>query len=100
MANPSLSAIAYATALSKPLPLVGLSSSKYGGYAGLSVATVSVPGVWVLRFAFVQASAWVVAAGLLLLDDVESLPQATRNSATERRRRAGSLVTGQTLQVW
>src|SRR5215208_4619417 len=43
--KPSFSATAYATALSKPLPFVGSSSSKYGGNAGLSVPTVSRPSV-------------------------------------------------------
>ncbi len=43
--NPSLAATAYATALSNPLPLAGLLLTKYGGYAGESVATVSTPGV-------------------------------------------------------
>ena len=43
--KPSSSATAYATADSKPLPLLGSSSSKYGGYAGESVPMVKVPGV-------------------------------------------------------
>src|SRR5215472_18284799 len=37
--------MAYATALSYPLPLVGVFFTNQGGYAGLSVATVSCPGV-------------------------------------------------------
>ena len=43
--KPSFSATAYATADSKPLPLVGSSSTNHGGYAGLSVPTVKVPAV-------------------------------------------------------
>ena len=39
----------YATALSKPLPLDGSSSMKYGGKAGLSVPTVRTPGSIVSR---------------------------------------------------
>ena len=58
--KPSSSAIAYATALSKPLPFVGSSSTKYGGKAGLSVATVRVPGVSVLRLSLAHASACAV----------------------------------------
>ena len=42
--NPSLSATAYATADSKPSPVVGSSSMTYGGYAGLDVLMVRVPG--------------------------------------------------------
>src|SRR5262249_15207113 len=37
--------MAYATALSYPLPLVGVFFTNQGGYTGLSVATVSCPGV-------------------------------------------------------
>ena len=43
--KPICSATAYATALSKPLPLVGSSSSNHGGNAGESVPIVSEPGV-------------------------------------------------------
>src|SRR3954468_2185387 len=58
-AKPSFSAIPYTTARSKPLPFVGSSSSKYGGKAGLSVATVSVPGVRVFSLSFVH---WLTGA--------------------------------------
>lgn len=50
-------ATAYATADSKPLPLLGSSSTNHGAYAGLSVPTVSVPGVRVWSEALVQAAA-------------------------------------------
>ena len=43
--KPSSSATAYATADSKPLPLVGSLSTNHGSYAGESVPIVSVPGV-------------------------------------------------------
>ena len=43
--NPSCAATAYATADSKPSPLVGSSSTNHGGYAGLSVPTVNLPAV-------------------------------------------------------
>src|SRR4051812_5266861 len=66
-AKPSLSATAYAVALSRPLPFVGSPfsqgfvfappsfGSKYGGKAGLSAPIVSLPAVIVLRFAAVHA---------------------------------------------
>lgn len=57
-----MAAMAYATALSKPLPLAGLLSSKYGGYAGASVATVSTPGLCSARVDLLQAAADEVAA--------------------------------------
>src|SRR5689334_7560126 len=44
---PSCLATAYATADSKPLPLLGLSSTNQGAKAGESVATVRVPAFWV-----------------------------------------------------
>src|SRR4051794_31169723 len=66
-AKPSLSATAYAVALSRPLPFVGSPfshgfvfappsfGSKYGGKAGVSAPIVSLPAVIVLRLAAVQA---------------------------------------------
>src|SRR5436190_7036073 len=76
--KPSFCATAYAVAASRPWPLVGSpssqgepeaagwSGSKYGGYAGLSAPTVSVPGVSVARLAAAHASgvAATVAAAL------------------------------------
>src|SRR6476619_2726716 len=43
--KPSFSATAYATADSKPSPLVGSFLLNHGSYAGESVPMVSVPGV-------------------------------------------------------
>ena len=43
--KPSFSATAYATADSKPSPLVGSFLENHGSYAGESVPIVSVPGV-------------------------------------------------------
>ncbi len=86
-ANPSCLAIAYATALSKPLPFDGSSSTKYGGNAGLSVPTVSVPGANVASWSFVQFWA-VVAAAWVLPEPLSSLPPhaAIANSAATSSR--------------
>src|SRR4051812_5674999 len=54
-------ATAKATADSKPLPLLGLLSTNHGSYAGVSVATVSTPLLWVFRFSGAQASAATLA---------------------------------------
>jgi hypothetical protein len=78
------------------LPFVGSLSSKYGGKAGLSVATVSVPGVRVLRLAFVHlfcAAAFDDVpeedADDELEPELELPPQAARASAAAVAR-AGS----------
>src|SRR5688572_6299392 len=65
-ANPSSSATAYATADSKPLPLVGSSSTNHGEYAGLSVPTVNFPAVTSWSWSFAQASALALAVALPL----------------------------------
>jgi hypothetical protein len=54
--------------------LVGLLFSKYGGYAGVSVATVSTFGVVVLRLLGVHDEA-VAALFVVVVDELE-LPHA------------------------
>src|SRR5215467_1589729 len=59
LVKPSRAATAYATALSYPLPLVGVLLTNHGGYTGLSVAMVSTPLVCSRRWmpALLQAAA-------------------------------------------
>jgi hypothetical protein len=100
LAYPSFCAIAYATALSKPRPFVGSLSSKYGGKAGLSVATVSVPGLRVCSWSFVHLSAAFAPVAVLLeaLDDDEeplSLDRRGRGARRRGRRRGGRSACGQ-----
>src|SRR3954453_2618671 len=75
LAKPSLSARAYANALSKPLPSVGSPSShggvappsgmsKYGGNAGLSVPIWSLPAVGSFRPSFEHGLADALGARL------------------------------------
>src|SRR5688572_17050987 len=79
--KPSCSASAYATALSKPRPLLGsmfchgsvisspaTGSLKYGGKVGLSVPTVRMPGALLAKLSVAQGSgvgsadaAWLAA---------------------------------------
>ena len=58
--KPSFSATAYATADSKPSPLVGSFLENHGSYAGESVPMVSVPG---LRTASAAQAAGSASAG-------------------------------------
>ena len=55
--KPSSSDTAYATADSKPSPLVGSLSLNHGSYAGESVPIVSVPGLVSGSESVAQASA-------------------------------------------
>jgi hypothetical protein len=90
-AKPSCFATAYATALSNPLPFAGLLFSKYGGYAGESVATVSTPLCCTDSedFVHVLAAADVVEAAELELEEL--LPHAASSPALSRPSRdAGS----------
>ena len=72
--KPIAPATAYATALSKPLPVAGSFNFhcdplaappwKYGGYAGLSVPTMSAPGLTYVVTPFAQSAAVPAIEGL------------------------------------
>ena len=96
--KPSSLATANATALSKPCPDSGASSSTYGGKAGSPVAMVSTPASSVfpsahaapsaaagsvvsVAAAVVSVAASVVGAAVVSLLLVESSPQAASNTA-------------------
>src|SRR5215212_6493076 len=81
--------MAYAVALSKPLPFVGSLSSKYGGYAGLSVATVSWPAVCVSILSGVQSDAATAV--------VEEPPELEPQPATTPASAAAAAITARDL---
>src|SRR3954447_13069521 len=85
----------YAAALSKPFPCWGLLSMKWGGKAGLWVATVSCPGVLSASLSFVQAPARAEEAPPEPVPELDEeppplLPQAARARAANDRVAAAS----------
>ena len=83
--KPSFSATAYATADSKPLPLVGSSSMNQGGYAGLSVPTVKVPDVTSSSWSLAQGSALGLPLAVPLAEDAGGAASSGAQAAARAR---------------
>src|SRR5262245_9039060 len=87
--KPSLAATAYATALSYPLPVVGVLLMNHGGFTGLSVAMVSTP--LACNRCLIPALPHGAAVAMVLLFDVPHAvtpppsTTATAIAATKRR---------------
>jgi hypothetical protein len=99
--KPSFWATAAATAPSYPLPFSGLSSTNHGGNTGLSVAIVSLPGVWVCSASLAHASVVADALSLVVAEadvlveaEVLSLvgEQADTRAAAARSARRGRMA--------
>ena len=86
--KPSCWPTAYATADSKPLPLVGSLSENHGSYAGLEVPTVSVPAFLVGRSPGLHEAGFAVVEEP---DEPAELPSSFGAQATDARSR-GTLI--------
>src|SRR4051794_24631208 len=84
--KPSRSATAYATADSKPLPLLGSLSTNHGSYAGESVPTVRWPGVCSGRLSVAHWSAVPDPVGEPLAPESVAVSSSCGAQATAPRR--------------